>query len=205
MAAYRWCTPPRWPSPPFDFRPSPSWQPPPAWPSPPDRWRWWRLSQGLWLGLTLGALGSLVVGLGLLGLGISGGPTHAAYVARHDRGVTIEAQILSSHYDAGGGDPGGWTEQTVAIQTPTGRINTRVGHHYQDPAGAAPTTVAVIYDPLNPSNAQSMQDYQEYGDYSPAVANIAFAAAGGLFLLASLAMLIFLAVACLRRPASMST
>jgi len=63
----------------------------------------------------------------------------------------------------------------------------------------------VIYDPLNPSNAQSMQDYQEYGDYSFAGANIAFAAAGGLFLLASLAMLIFLAVARLRRPASMST
>lgn len=211
MTAYRWCAPPRWPQPPDGFCPATSWQPHPSWPAPPANWRWWRLRRGLALGLTLGALGSLLVGLLLLGLaalGASDQATHTAYIARHDRGVTAQVRILSSHYDADGGDPGGWTTQTVLIPTTTGPVTADVGHHNEDPAGSAPTSVEVIYDPQHPSNAQTVQDYQEFGDYSAPVGGISARASAILnttgvgILFGSLSIVLWLIYAWFSRPRS---
>ena len=165
---WRWQEPPNWPPPPPGFLPPPGWLPSPSWPAAPLGWRFWtRTSAGrarlavCWVSVGFVALLLLAVAGGIY----SDRGKHAAFVARRDRGVVAQAQVLSSHYDADGGDPNGWTREVVLIPTPHSKVLAVVGHHGPEPGGR-PATVAVIYDPLRPTNAQTVQDFNEFGDYS---------------------------------------
>jgi len=166
-----------------------------GWPTPPAGWRWWRLRRGFAISIAFATLGAALSALFLLGLAVGVQDhrhDHAAYLARRDHGVRTTATILSSHYDANGGDPGGWTTQVVLIPTPSGPVRAVVGHHDKGDAGVH--TVAVIYDPANPANAQTVQDFAEFGDYSVTGSTasmtiaIVFYGLAGLTLLAALSI-----------------
>lgn len=78
------------------------------------------------------------------------------------RGVTTLATVLSSSYDAGGGDPGGWTTDQISFITATGQAETgTVGHRNDDAPERASGHVPVIYDPNHPGTVMSVADHQD--------------------------------------------
>jgi hypothetical protein len=168
MTGWRWQAPPTWPLPPPGFLPPDGWQPSAYWLPAPKRWRFWRRTPAGHNRLVAawGCLGFVVLFLVVQVVGtFDHRGDHDAFVARRDRGVVAQALLLSSHYDASGGDPDGWTREVVLIPTAQGKVRAVVGHHGPE-SGEVPTSVAVIYDPLAPTNAQTLQDFTEYGDYS---------------------------------------
>lgn len=70
--------------------------------------------------------------------------------ALDERGVDVAATVLDYSYDSNGGDPGGWTTDTVRFKTVTGvSITAVVGHH--DPGPEAHSKILeVTYDPTRP-------------------------------------------------------
>ncbi|SOD72539.1 hypothetical protein SAMN05892883_1928 [Jatrophihabitans sp. GAS493] len=78
------------------------------------------------------------------------------------RGVTTLAIVLSSSYDEGGGDPGGWTSDQISFRTAAGQTMTgSVGHHYDDTPERTSGHLPVIYDPNEPETVMSVADHQD--------------------------------------------
>jgi len=78
------------------------------------------------------------------------------------RGVTTLATVLSSGYDASGGDPGGWTTDQISFIAANGQPETAtVGHHNDDTPERASGHLPVIYDPNHPGTVMSVADHQD--------------------------------------------
>lgn len=76
--------------------------------------------------------------------------------------MTTSAAVAHSSYDAGGGDPGGWTTDAVTFTDPGGQeFAVTVGHHNDDAVERATGHLAIIYDPRHPSTAMSVLAYQD--------------------------------------------
>ena len=76
------------------------------------------------------------------------------------RGVTTLAIVLSSSYDAGGGDPGGWTTDQISFTTTTGQTQTAtVKLHNNATPERASGHLPVIYDPNHPETVMSVADH----------------------------------------------
>jgi heme exporter protein D len=167
----------------------------PDWPTPPVGWRWWRPRRDFAIRTAGTAVGFTLAALVVLCLA-SGAAKHRgdqyAYQARKDRGVITTATIVSSHYDANGGDPAGWTRQVVVIPTPSGPVRAVVGHHGENQGDGA--TVAVIYDPMNPTNAQTVQDFHDFGDYAVFGSTASMMIATALYVLAALGFSVALSI-----------
>jgi len=204
MTGWRWQAPPTWPLPPPGFFPPDGWQPSASWPPAPAGWRFWRRTPAdrNRLVATTCCLGFVFLFLVILAVGVfDHRGDHGAYLARRDRGVVAQAVVLSSHYDASGGDPDGWTREVVLIPTTQGKVRAVVGHHGPEP-DKVPASIAVVYDPLAPTNAQTVQDFTDYGDYSAGIGfRSSVAIAAGIGLVAA-GVLVLGAVRLRRRPAT---
>lgn len=151
-----WYPAPGWPRPPRGFKPSGEWTPDPNWPSPPSGWTGWQTRHGrLIAAMVLALLGALSL-LGTVREATNTDDTRAL----QQRGVTTSATVLQSTYDPNGGDPDGWTTDTVQFGNASGRDNYAVVHHHGDNHVEQRTgTLGIIYDPSRPSIAMSTQEY----------------------------------------------
>jgi hypothetical protein len=167
----RWRPAPGWPPAPAGFSPPPHWSPPPTWPLPPARWTGWRVYRG-----RLIAAAALAILAALCVLGIrSSAAEQATTSTLTARGVTTLATVLSSSYDAGGGDPGGWSTDQISFTTTNGQPQTAtVGHHNNDTPERASGRLPVIYDPTHPGTVMSVADYRYPNSAGAVVIGIAF-------------------------------
>lgn len=154
----RWHPAPGWPPAPAGFFPPPDWSPPATWPASPAQWTGWRAPRGR---LIAAAILAVIAALGVLGIGKDAAEQHTTSTLSA-RGVTTLATVLSSSYDAGGGDPGGWTTDQISFTTATGQPETAtVGHHNDDTPERASSHLPVIYDPNHPGTVMSVADHQD--------------------------------------------
>jgi len=153
-----WHPAPGWPPAPAGFSPPPGWSPHPTWPVPPQQWTGWRPPRGR---LVAAAALALLTALFVFGVGKDAAEQHITATLTA-RGVTTLATVLSSSYDAGGGDPGGWTTDQISFITATGQAETgTVGHRNDDAPERASGHVPVIYDPNHPGTVMSVADHQD--------------------------------------------
>jgi hypothetical protein len=84
------------------------------------------------------------------------------YGALRTRGVTSSASLITSSYDAGGGDPNGWTTDTVRFRDTSGNeVQTVVGHHDTDQPERSTRLIEIIYDPQHPRTALTVAQFQQ--------------------------------------------
>jgi hypothetical protein len=154
-----WRPPPDWPKAPRGFVPPAGWIPDPSWPAPPEGWRWWQVRRGVLV--TVAALGVLAI------LSVRGNLSDAAsvhdYRALKARGVTTSAKVVRSSYDEGGGDPNGWTTETVRFRDVTGAdIQTVVGHHDTDRPERSSGQIEIVFDPQHPTIASTVANFEQF-------------------------------------------
>jgi hypothetical protein len=159
-----WRPAPGWPRPPKGFRPPPGWTPDPSWPSAPPGWTGWRIRRVL---LTAAFAVALFGILAIIGVVHQSATTHDERVL-HQRGIATAAELLRSEYDPGGGDPNGWTTDTVQFHDSGGHLRQAVvGHHGDDQIERASGTLTIVYDPEHPDvvmSAQQLADSAPGGD-----------------------------------------
>jgi len=108
--------------------------------------------------------------------------------ALQQRGVTTSATVLRSSYDPDGGDPNGWTTDTVQFRDTQGRNNQAdVGHHGDNHVEQGTRTPPIIYDPHHPTVAVSAQ---EYANSTPALDLTAAVAITAVLVISALATLL---------------
>lgn len=151
-----WNPSPGWPQPPRGFEPSAEWTPDPSWPTPPTGWTGWRPRHGLLIAATL--LGIVGI-LSILGTVRQASTSNDASIL-HQRGVATVAKVTQSSYDPGGGDPNGWTSDTVRFQDSAGRVTqVVVGHHGDNHVERNTGNFNIVYDTQHPSVAMSDQQF----------------------------------------------
>lgn len=105
----------------------------------------------------------------------------------HERGITTAAEVMRSAYDPGGGDPNGWTTDTVQFREPGGHIRQApVGHHGDDHIERASGTINIVYDPEDPHvvmSAEQLADSTPGADLAIAIVVTAVVLLGALALL----------------------
>jgi len=107
--------------------------------------------------------------------------------ALQQRGVTTSATVLRSSYDPDGGDPNGWTTDTVQFRDTQGRNNQAdVGHH-DNHVEQGTRILPIIYDPHHPTVAVSAQ---EYANSTPALDLTAAVAITAVLVISALATLL---------------
>lgn len=99
------------------------------------------------------------VGLAIVLLGVMGVLQDRTETRRTEalqaRGVMTAAEVLTAHFDANGGDPGGWTSVRARFTDAAGRGRSHVvtvGHHYE-PTEHSGEPIAIIYDSSQPGLA----------------------------------------------------
>jgi hypothetical protein len=183
----RWHPAPGWPPAPAGFSPPPGWSPHPTWPVPPAQWTGWRAPRTR---LISAAALAILTAIFVLGVRKDAVEQHATATLT-TRGVTTLATVVSSSYDANGGDPGGWTTDRISFTTATGQTETgAVGHHNDDTPERASGHMPVIYDPAYPATVMSVADHQDRVSAGAFGFGLAFvtltALAGAAFLLSAL-------------------
>lgn len=81
------------------------------------------------------------------------------YRALQHHGVIVSATVLHSTYDPSGGDPNGWTEDTIALEARQ-RLVTVVGHHGDNEAEERSGRLRVIYDRSDPARVMALATYR---------------------------------------------
>lgn len=149
-----WHPAPGWPRPPHGFSPPYGWTPDPSWPSAPPGWTGWRTRRALLIAAAVVALFGV---LSIVGVAHQSTTTHNVRVL-HQRGITTSADVLRSAYDPGGGDPNGWTTDTVQFHDPAGHLRQAVvGHHGDNHIERASGMMAIVYDPKHPDVVMSAE------------------------------------------------
>jgi hypothetical protein len=105
------------------------------------------------------------------------------------RGIATTATVINSHYDPGGGDPNGWTTDTIELTTAGDRlVHATVGHHGDDNQEKRTHTIKIVYDPQNLTvvqTASTLLDATPDLDLDMAVAMLTLAALAGTTVLLS--------------------
>lgn len=106
----------------------------------------------------------------------------------HECGLTAAAEVMRSAYDPGGGDPNGWTTDTVQFGEPGGHIRqATVGHHGDDHFERASGTITIVYDP---KNADVVMSAEQLADSTPGADLAVAIVITAVVLLAALALLL---------------
>lgn len=84
----------------------------------------------------------------------------STYRALQEHGVIAEATVINSSYDASGGDPHGWTSDTVTFRS-SGDTTVRLGHHGGNRVELRTGKLRVIYDRNDPARVMALQAYRE--------------------------------------------
>lgn len=173
----RWAPAPGWPPAPIGFLPPNDWAPHPTWPMPAAGWTGWRAHRDR---LTAAAVLGAVAVFCLYGV-LRSASADDRQSALAKRGVRTTATVVHSSYDAGAGDPGGWTTDEVAFIDRDGKtFGVTVGHHHDDAPEEASGHLLVIYDPAKPTTVMSVLDYQNDQSAGGVVIGTAFLAIFGL-------------------------
>lgn len=142
----------------------------------------------------------ILLALGLLAL-TGAAATHWArvaadgttYAALHQRGVIAAATVLHSAYDPSGGDPNGWTMDTVQFHgRPT--ITATVGHHGGNRGERMTGTLSVVYDRDQPNRVMALQTYRQSTPGADLVVAILGTALSALLASAALSGLVIVVV-----------
>jgi Protein of unknown function (DUF3592) len=192
-----WKPAPGWPRPRRGFEPPANWTPDPSWPTPPNGWTGWRSRRGLLIAATV--LG--IVGILSIIATVRQAATSNDVSVLRQRGVAAVAMVTRSSYDAGGGDPDGWTSDTVRFQDSTGRTEqVVVGHHGDNHVERNTGKLNIVYDPQHPNVAMSEL---QLANVSPG-ADVAIAATLTAVCLIAATALLLPALELSNRPASQS-
>jgi hypothetical protein len=182
-----WRPPSDWPKPPRGWVPPPDWVPDPMWPTAPDGWRWWRVRR---LRL-IGAAALIILGIAMIHGNFSDTATLRHYRALTARGVTTSADLVKSSYDAGGGDPGGWTTDTVRFRVTDGKtVQTVVGHHDSDQPERSAGRINIVYDPQHPTTALTLIEFEQSSPFPDLIVGLAMS----VLLVIAAAVAIFFAI-----------
>ncbi len=179
-----WRPAPGWPRPPRGFRPAPGWTPDPSWPPAPPGWTGWRVRRALLIAAAVVALFGV---LSIVGAVHQATATHRVRVLQQ-RGIRTVAEVLKSAYDPGGGDPNGWTTDTVQFHDPGGHLRQAVvGHHGDDHLERGSSEVTIVYDPKHPDVAMSAE---EFANSTPGIDQAIAFATTAVVILAALGLLL---------------
>lgn len=152
----RWRPPPGWPPAPRGYIPPEGWRPDPAWPPAPEGWKYWRPHRARLVAALILSVWAVVAVSG----NFDDQNSLHRYHALASRGVTTTAQVIESHYDENGGDPGGWTTDTVRFRTDSGTVvQTVVGHHDSDSSERTSGRIEIVYDPQRPTVAVTRMQF----------------------------------------------
>lgn len=179
-----WHPAPGWPPQPHRFAPPPGWSPDPRWPAAPPGWTGWRPRWGLLVAATVTALISVLTIVGVVQASVTARDVHAL----QQRGAAMTANLLSSSYDPDGGDPDGWTTDTVQFRDQRGNVERAVvGHHGDDHTEQTSRTIPIVYEPAHPGNVMSAQQLETATPDADLAVGIAIAT---VVVLAGLALLL---------------
>lgn len=146
----RWSPPPAWPRPASGFIPASDWTAPSDWPPPPPGWNLWKAPRARLLTTVGLALLSALTAVATLRVAHTADRSHALST----RGVAVTAHVIDSHYDPGGGDPNGWTNDHVSFTDRSAQlIHVTVGHHNDNHVEQATGSMTIVYDPRQPTDA----------------------------------------------------
>jgi len=157
-----WRPPPGWPKPPRGYAPPPDWMPDPTWPPAPEGWRWWRVRRGP----LIGAAALILLSIATIHGNFSDAARLRHYRALTARGVTTSADLVKSSYDAGGGDPDGWTTDTVRFRDTSGNeVQTVVGHHDSNQPERSAGRIKIVYDRQHPKTALTLIEFEQFSPF----------------------------------------
>ena len=151
--------------------------------------------------MTLGALRyrlnhkrvRLIIGIGVALFGVLSiiGAIHQITTSSQTRelqryGIATSAHVLKSSYDPEGGDPNGWTTDTVEFRRSNGKTQQAViGHHGEDIERIS-GVIKIVYDPDQPDvvmSAAQMKDASPNADLAVAIIFITLNILAALWLL----------------------
>lgn len=84
--------------------------------------------------------------------------TSAEERSLQQRGVTIAATLVQAAYDPSGGDPDGWTTDTVRFSAFGHVEQVVVGHHGDAGPERSSGALSVVFDPEHPAVAVSLTE-----------------------------------------------